>query len=336
MSHQIYDWNVIAQDFVDGNGALLIGNGASRAVNPNFEYRSLFKWAKDKSRMNADVQKLFTFFDTEDFELVLRLVWQTTNINQALGISDNKTRDAYLHVRNCLIEVVREIHPDYQEVAEQTISTIYSFIKQFRTVLSLNYDLILYWAVMYGRDRRDGHKVKDCFKEGSFIDNWSDWRKTNNSFANTTLVFYPHGNLMLCRDKIESEYKITIRREDNNLLQSILEQWKTENYVPLFVSEGTAAQKINAIKSSNYLNTVYREVLTDLGKKLVIYGWAISEQDQHILDRIKLSKPEKVAVSVYGNDQVYCNKVEQIIKDKFGVNTEIVFYKSDSSGCWKN
>lgn len=141
MSHQISDWNAIAQDFVDGNGALLIGNGASRAVDTRFEYISLFKHAK-KKLMTADVQKLFTFFKTKDFELVLRLVWQATNINQALGISDNKTRDAYLHIRDCLIEVVREIHPDYQEIAEQTISTIYSFIKQFHTVLSLNYDLI--------------------------------------------------------------------------------------------------------------------------------------------------------------------------------------------------
>ncbi|HGJ5898326.1 DUF4917 family protein [Arsenophonus apicola] len=336
MSHQISDWNAIAQDFVDGNGALLIGNGASRAVDTRFEYISLFKHAK-KKLMTADVQKLFTFFKTKDFELVLRLVWQATNINQALGISDNKTRDAYLHIRDCLIEVVREIHPDYQEIAEQTISTIYSFIKQFHTVLSLNYDLILYWAVMYGRDKKDGYEVKDCFINKRFDDDWRRFREPlRRNSTNTTLVFYPHGNLMLCRNKIESEYKITVSGEDNNLLKSILKQWKTENYVPLFVSEGTATQKINAIKSSNYLNIVYREVLTDLGKKLVIYGWAISEQDQHILDRIKLSKPEKVAVSVYDNDQVYCNKVEQIISDKFGANTDIVFYKSDSSGCWKN
>lgn len=287
--------------------------------------------------MVPDVHELFKFFDTEDFELVLRLVWQATNINQVLDINDNKTRSAYLHIRDCLIEAVREIHPDYQQVTEQTISTIYSFIKQFRTVLSLNYDLILYWAVMYGLDKEDGYEVKDCFIKKRFDDDWRRFREPlKRNSTNTTLVFYPHGNLMLCRDKIESEYKITIRRDDNNLLQSILRKWETEDYVPLFVSEGTAAQKINAIKSSNYLNTVYREVLTDLGKNLVIYGWAISEQDQHILDRIKLSKPEKVAVSVYGNDQVYCNKVEQIIKDKFGVNTEIVFYKSDSSGCWKN
>lgn len=33
MSHIISDWDVIAHDFVDGNGALLIGNGASRAVD---------------------------------------------------------------------------------------------------------------------------------------------------------------------------------------------------------------------------------------------------------------------------------------------------------------
>ncbi|WP_425265872.1 DUF4917 family protein [Candidatus Arsenophonus nilaparvatae] len=50
----------------------------------------------------------------------------------------------------------------------------------------------------------------------------------------------------------------------------------------------------------------------------------------------QLSLPKKVAVSVYGDAQGYCNRVEQIIKDNFGANTEIVFYKSSSPDCWNN
>lgn len=148
------------------------------------------------------------------------------------------------------------------------------------------------------------------------------------------MVFYPHGSLVLARNIVESEYKIT--GNGNDLLESILQTWQTEQYVPLFVSEGTWQQKVNSIHNSSYLNTIYREVLTSLSPDLVIYGWGLREQDLYILRRIAMSHVRRVAVSVYGNDQAYCNRVNHTIKQILGFQTQVEFFHSNSPGCWNN
>ncbi|EPG7576388.1 DUF4917 family protein [Providencia rettgeri] len=333
MSLEIKKWEEIERNFTDCT--LLIGNGASMAIDSRFGYGSLIEHAKKYELMKEDVNSLFDFFETYDFELILRLVWQSTNINKALSIHDYKTKHAYKHVRHCLIDTVRSIHPEFQEVSDQ-IPQLYNFIKKFKTVLSLNYDLILYWAVMYGQSQRDNHEVKDCFVSGKFDEDWRRFREPLRPTNNTTLVFYPHGSLILCRDRIESEYKIITRRDSINLLESILVEWNSEKYVPIFVSEGTTEQKVNSIKNSNYLNTVYREVLTSIGRKLVIYGWNIGEHDMHILHRIAQSGVKEVAISVYKNDHAYCYRIKQIVEEKLGRDVCVCFFDSLSSNCWNN
>ncbi|ENR5391178.1 DUF4917 family protein [Providencia rettgeri] len=330
MNFEIKMWEEIESDFADGT--LLLGNGASIAVSGRFAYSSLMEHAKEHGLMDYNVKKLFSFFKTDDFELVLRLVWQSTNINLALQIEDDKTRDTYIHVRDCLIKAVRNIHPEYKDVSDQ-LPKIYKFIKKFKTVLSLNYDLILYWAVMHGQSVNDMHGVKDCFIFGEFDEDWRRFREPYLYENKTTLVFYPHGSLVLCRNIVESEFKIT---SSYHLLESILSEWGFEEVVPLFVSEGTVEQKIKSIKNSNYLNTIYREVLASISTKLVIYGWNIGEQDMHILDRVRHSVVKEVAISVYGGNQGYCNRVEQIIRDRLRSDIIIKFFDSQSPNCWNN
>lgn len=70
-------------------GTLLLGNGASIAVSPTFGYGSLLSHARGAGTLKEDVQRLFDFFGTSDFELVLRIVWQTSNVNRSLQIPTN-------------------------------------------------------------------------------------------------------------------------------------------------------------------------------------------------------------------------------------------------------
>lgn len=266
MHFAIHNWEVIANNY---SSTLLLGNGASRAVDARFGYGSLVEHAFNRGLFTNDVQSLFQFFRTEDFELILRLVWQASNVNQSLNIPDTRTHDAYVRVRDSLIRAVRDIHPEYQQVSAQ-IPVIYDFIKGFETVLSLNYDLILYWAVMYGQDVRDRRSLKDCFVDNVFYDDWIRLRQPIGYNESSTLAFYPHGSLVLARNIVDAELKLA--GNGDGLLESILLAWQTERYVPLFVSEGTARQKINAIQNSSYLNTVYREVLPSLSQDLVVFG----------------------------------------------------------------
>lgn len=330
MTYAIRQWLDIASNY---RGTAILGNGASIAVSPSFSYGSLLGKASSSKLMASDVEQLFTFFKTTDFELILRIVWQASNVNRSLSIEDSRTRKAYLGVRECLIQSVQAIHPEFDQVREH-LPAIYQFLKHFDTVASLNYDLIVYWALMHGYEQDDEHAIKDCFGAGGlFQDDWRRLRTPIRGQRSTTLVFYPHGNLSLCRDSVEQEFKI--HSNDAGLLQSILTHWRSEEVVPLFVSEGISEQKVAAIKNSYYLSTVYREVLRCEREALVIYGWGLGEQDIHLLRRMRDTGIRRVAVSVYGGDQIYCNRVFPIIRDALGA-VLVEFFDSQSIGCWNN
>lgn len=138
----------------------------------------------------------------------------------------------------------------------------------------------------------------------------------------------------MCRDRIEQEAKIHSRGAGP--LGAILERWKSEQVVPLSVSEGTAEQKMASIQSSYYLSTVYREVLPSARESLVIYGWGFGEYDLHLLRRMKQSGIRRVAVSVLNNDQAYCTRTAQILRDELGPATQVKFFDCQSAGCWNH
>lgn len=331
MLFEIQQWANVSKSY---RGTILLGNGASIAVSPRFAYASLLEYALDRSLLAADVQQLFEFFQTSDFELVLRLVWQASNVNRSLKIPDARTHDAYLGVRESLIRSVQEIHPEHHEISNH-LPNIYGFLKNFNTVISLNYDLIVYWAMTYGLEVQDQHSFKDCFVNGVFDENWQRFRQSIGPLDRaTTLVFYPHGSLILCRNFVEQESKIN--NQGAGLLGSILELWKTEKFVPLFVSEGLATQKVSSIQNSYYLSTVYREVLSTPKADLTIYGWGFGEHDLHLLRKMGGTGIQRVAISVYGNDQPYCNRSFHIIHEHLGHHVHVDFFDCQSNGCWSH
>lgn len=328
MPRQVTQWAEIVAEY--RRGTILLGNGASIAVSPRFAYGSLLEHAQQNGLLTEDVGRLFDFFDTQDFELILRLVWQASNVNRSLQIPDDRTHAAYLRVRDCLIEAVRAVHPEHGEV-QAHLPRMYQFLKSFDTVLSLNYDLLVYWTVTYGLNVQDDHAFKDCFLGNAMFDD--DWQRFRRPFRErtNTLVFYPHGSLALCRDAVEREFKI--HTAEGGLLEAILDEWRSERVVPLFVSEGTKPQKVASIQNSYYLSTVYREVLTSTRAVLTLFGWGLGEHDRHLLQRMRNTGIQRVAVSVFRNDQVYCNYAYQTIRDDLGP-VQIDFFDCESPGCW--
>lgn len=351
MEFEIYQWKDIESEFNDST--LLIGNGSSVALDGNFSYKTLKKYAENKESFNDDVLELFEEFDTDDFELILRLVWHATVINEKLGVRDKKTKRAYENVREALINTVRDIHSSY-DVVENSLPYLYGFTKKFRTIISLNYDLIMYWILMYGNRQTDGHKFKDCFVNGSFRRDWYELRNRLKEKENT-LVFYPHGNLCLARNILDEEIKI--EANGVNLLNTILEKWNSEEVIPLFISEGTKEKKLKAIETSAYLSIVYHEVLPEILNfykpptdkyfdNLVIYGWSLGKHDEHILKQIlnpmnkksRNIKRNRLAISIYEPTQEKCFDVYKKIKKVLGeeIVMKLYFFDSTDAGCWNN
>ena len=85
---KVYQWKALQADF--GHG-LILGNGASIAFDPRFEYQSLKDRATELSLFTADVKLVFDHLQTDDFELVLRMLWHASRINEALKIADVRT-----------------------------------------------------------------------------------------------------------------------------------------------------------------------------------------------------------------------------------------------------
>ncbi len=333
MPVQIHQWTDIAEHYNDG---LLLGNGASIAVDPRFSYASLFQAASEAGFLTESVRQVFERFDNStDFEYVLRKLWQAKQVNQALEIESEAVDDAYQEVRTALIETVRATHLTHAE-AMPNLELIYQFMRRFKTVLSLNYDLIVYWASLLGNDALRGeHRFKDCLVNGALDDDWARLRNPLRANQTVTLFFYPHGNLVLARNPNDIELKITA--DGGRLLDEIIAGWENGRYVPMFVSEGASQQKREAIGASNYLSEVYFNVITDVGASLTIYGWRLGEQEAHILHQLKRRVPRRVAVSLYPpcpNHQRDAVLIEEQLR-LIGVE-QVEFFDSQSACCWNN
>ncbi len=337
---ELHEWEDIADDFKD---TLVVGNGASMAVHWGFGYGSLREVAENREFITPSVQDVFDHLGTEDFELVLNMLWHAESVNRALGVEETTTKRAYDDVRGALVEAVREVHCDYEDV-ECHLQPIHRFMGKFQTVLSLSYDLIVYWAMLAGNAEHGGHRFKDCFTDGVHLDlNWERLRQPFGT-SETTLVFYPHGNLVLTSSPTEGDRKVVRIEDFEHLLERILQAWEAGEGFPLFVSEGDWRQKLRAIQRSGYLSTVYSSVMSDLGDTIVVYGWAVKRNDKHILDRILRTEKDAMAVSVHtptaGNLERHCRDIETSISDaatRTGIRKpNIIFFNAESTGCWAN
>ena len=330
---KIHDWSEIKAQFNDN---LLLGNGASIAIDNRLSYRSLYKKVCESGGLDDELTKMFDYFHTTNFEFIMKLLLEASLVNGVLNINERKTKEYYYQLRDTLINVVREIHPTYQEV-ENVLPRMSKFLMGFNTIMSLNYDLLVYWSMLKGNEELKCTWFKDCYVRGAFEKDFDYLYKPLPPAKGSTLVFYPHGSLFLATDIYGNELKLS-RSNDDYLLETILTKWTESDYIPLFVSEGTSSQKFRAITRSNYLNSVYDSVLTDISGSLVVYGWSANEQDEHIFDAIDQPNLRNIAVSVHTENpkwESYCELIESRIAVSHnlrGVN--LYFFNSHCKGCW--
>jgi len=331
---KIYKWKDIQKDFQD---TIIIGNGGSIAVNECFKYPSIYEYALKEKLFSSKTIKLFEAFETKNFELVLKYILHAKTVNKILDIQDKNLNEQYENIKSDLINIIQKIHPEYSEIKHQ-LPTINQFLQKFKKVITLNYDLVLYWAIM--------------FDNNNFIDYFTRQKQysplefdVSMSRLNRTEVFYLHGNLMLGKNR----YGNTVKHEANNefnLIDSISNSWEEIQTTPLFVSEGSSDNKLSYIQNHHYLNHIYNNILPCHNhQNITIYGWSFSEQDEHILKKIlgfrcryeKVIR-KKIAISVFKNNEKECLHIQNAIKDICAstLEPEIIFFHSNSDGCWNN
>lgn len=331
----IHAWSSISSERWS---TLLLGNGASIAIHKEFAYPTLHGVADAKGLLAATAP-IFAKLGTTDFEHVLLACWYAEHVNGALKAPSPDISAAYAEVRTALIQAVHSVHPVHADVAAD-LQRVGTFASVFPTVISLNYDITLYWAMLLF-NAANGSWFKDAFHSGEFQTDWEYLRRPYGHAAGATMVFYPHGSLAVARDYLGNETKLAVGPvAAGDLLETITRRWASGSYVPVFVSEGTSQQKVAAIRRSHYLMNVYQEVLSVLGEGLVAYGWSFDERDQHVLDAIAKCPPKQLAVSVFtgqsdGDQQAFCHQVLKSVGRSLG-GTKVFFFDSQSPGCWNN
>jgi hypothetical protein len=333
----LYKWNDLKAYCHD---AIILGNGASIAVDKCFTYNSLYQEAESSRLLSEGIVSLFDAYKTKDFEFILRLLWTAHQVNQAFGVDERVIVRAYEDVKDSLIQTVQRIHVSYSNALSH-LDRIVTFLRIFPRIMSLNYDLLIYWAMLHGNTKAGGPWFKDGFikDDRTFQEDYKFLLKPHGTLKGASMVFYPHGNLVLGTGFYDEILKI-VSDEDADLLDTIVKRWTFSSCTPLFVSEGTETQKFRAIQRHSYLHFIYTNVLSKLSwnGSFTIYGWSMSDQDQHLLDALGKNWPKRLAISVYrvGDEwEKYCESVEKKCWKTYGLkDTQLLFFDSTDEGVW--
>jgi hypothetical protein len=283
---------------------ILLGNGFSIAQGGNrFSYSSLLE--KSGLGDGSPIRKAFQMLETFDFEIVMKALEHASQIEAAYNdeAKAKKFREDAAAVRESLIHAIIEVHPGAQfEVPDKHCDACAKFLIPFDTIITLNYDLLLYWVIL-----RAG--ATKSFRDGFGLDGAGDFRKF--SFSAHCNTYYLHGALHLFLDQERETLKRVLT--DTTIINDITDTIRKGPEIPLIVAEGTATQKIARIRSVPYLNHCF-ETLASLGGNLIILGHGVSDSDTHIYDAICRSRLKKIFFCVHNPGQRLGEVREQLAR----------------------
>jgi hypothetical protein len=317
---------------------LLLGNGFSRALRDNiFAYSRLFDRAK--SKLSPTAQKAFSKLGTTNFEQVMRALRDASALVDIYS-KEKPTAAAAMNkdmlaIREALASTIAESHPDRpRDVTVDEYRACKQFLSHFECIYTLNYDLLLYWTAMQDEIEPEV-KHDDGFRTPyTGVAEYVTWEVQNTKKQN---IFYLHGAIHIFDAGAELQ-KYTWANTQIALIDQIREAL-ANNKFPLFVSEGTAEEKLDRIQHSNYLGRGYRSFAA-IEKPLFIYGVSLGDSDNHILRLIEGGGIKDVYVGVFGNPDTDWNKpmIERAKKLGSGRHKDrplkVHFYDAASAQVW--
>lgn len=338
-------------ELIDGidlkNAAIILGNGASISISNSFSYKNLFLKASEIDNFPASI---FNTLNTTNFESVIYQLDIAQKINKAItpllpqiNQLNQIISDTNITIRQSLIQTIQSIHPEYSlltfiTLSEETVEKLLNYLTQFEYIINLNYDLLIYYILLH-----QTNKFTDFFLPDRNRNNKLTFHESISGHQGTTRVYYPHGNILLGVNSSGEEEKIR-QQQGISLLSTILSRWSNDmDFYPLFVCEGSSKEKVNSISNNYYLSYIYRNVLTQLPKTIICYGWSLSENDKHILKQIlkDTQRNHKLLISIRTSNksvlqiEAECTNIKNRINN-INNNTEIHFFDSSDEGCWLN
>ena len=339
------DINILTfQDSIDKAGSkkhLLLGNGFSIALMRNiFSYDSLLEKADFSTVPHAE--ELFETLNTQDFEAVIRLL---VDMEQALRCYDvcppdllSQVKTDATEVKTILANAIAQNHPNRPfDVTDNQYAACRSFLWNFQHIYTLNYDVLLYWALM--KDDVDGLKIRcdDEFRnseenEDALYVSWQD--------SHSSTVHFLHGALHIFDAGYEVT-KFTWSKTEIAIVDQIRAALNEDKY-PLFVAEGHSHDKLNKIMHSAYLHKALRS-FSSIGGSLFIFGHSLDDNDDHVLDKIPTSKIQDLFVGLHDDsnsthNQKIINKARKFQEERSAIRRKpqlnVYFYDASTAKVW--
>lgn len=124
--------------------------------------------------------------------------------------------------------------------------------------------------------------------------------------GNATRMLYLHGGMHLVKN-IDGSTRILNSSESTLLASFAINQLGD---IPLFVNEGSSADKFKAIRSSDYLSYCYSQ-LSQPKDSLCIFGHSLSAQDQHLIQALQKAELKTLAISIYPHNPLFITQQKQ-------------------------
>ena len=341
------DWDEIKPNS-ESDCHLLLGNGFNLALlggSKGLSYKNLAENVKAEDfNIKEEILELLRKYGN-NFESLIRKLEAAAYVASSYGADqDNMMKDA-ISLREALASGVAELHPDKSLLLNNEASKYCgSFLKNFKNLFTLNYDLILYWVILH-------EQLENIFHDGFGRPNYPNgplvWLKKD-----TQNIFYTHGALHLYKKYYDnvtdnyiqglpsSHYVIKLENKfSDNIVSQVQENIYRENY-PLTVVEGDKVQKTNCIIDNIYLKDCMIN-LQSLTGDIYTFGWAASsEEDEHILEAIGNSSVSKCYFGIFNDAEVEMvkesfYKVNGRRKDKGHAEIELIFYNAATAPIWK-
>lgn len=332
---------------------LMLGNGFSIACRSDiFHYASLYEQA-DFSQI-PEAEAVIKALETQDFEVAIRALETSAKVLPSY-VPDGAAAIAKMHkhaadLKEILVSTIADNHPNIpSEITDEKFWACRQFLSHFLTgrsgqVFTLNYDLLLYWALM--NDAFPSDSSVKLEKNDGFGNDEDDpdtdyvvWQ--GETGAHNARVHFLHGALHLFDSGSELK-KYTWIRKGVPLVEQAREAINNNAY-PVFVAEGSSIQKKNKIRHNAYLYQGLKQLTANAkeGKHcFFIFGHSLAKNDDHILTRLARGRFPKLYVGIFGDPNSRDNKL--IIKRAKELGTlrvpsyplEVAFYDAASANVW--
>lgn len=322
---------------------LLLGNGFSIACRPNiFRYEKLFEQA-DFSALSSSARATFEALQTTDFERVIKVLRDAAALATLYGATTAQV-EAMLGdadaLKELLVQTIAQSHPALpSDITDDEYTACQAFLENFSTTYTLNYDLLLYWTHMHRENRADVHSDDGFHTSQSDIESGieSDYVVWEPGQSHDQNMWFLHGALHVFDSGTEVQ-KYTWNRTGIRLIEQIREALGRD-FFPLYVAEGSSAEKLERIRHSDYLAKAYRS-FQEIQHCLFVHGHSLAANDEHYLRLIEKGKLAHLFVGLHGDPESAANR--QIIARAKAMplagrrrrELRVDFYDSESAHVW--